>query len=150
MSLLWRATGCRCGDRRRSRRADWRRRGRWSKHGGVVETGSPGRVAQDLVVVFSLTEPMSITPVSAAVVPLKIGRPAGVDARVALCCKADLAARVDRAAASYGGALVSDLGEQAFPVSLVAAVGFLRSSRMRSKSLCPTRFRQAGFLLNHG
>lgn len=32
---------------------------------------------KDLGVVFSLTEPMSITPVSAAVVPLKIGTPGG-------------------------------------------------------------------------
>jgi len=32
---------------------------------------------KDLVVVFSLTEPMSITPASAAVVPLKVGAPGG-------------------------------------------------------------------------
>ena len=32
---------------------------------------------KDLRVVFSLTEPMSITPVSAAVVPLKSGMPGG-------------------------------------------------------------------------
>jgi hypothetical protein len=32
---------------------------------------------KDLRVVFSLTEPMSITPASAAVVPLKSGTPGG-------------------------------------------------------------------------